>query len=46
MQVAASGSLTELIRVVGAEVIAVFELRNRRARVLGGLGMPVLEVAA
>ncbi len=44
-QVAESGSLAELVRVVGAEVLEVFALRNRRARVLTGLGM-VLAVAA
>lgn len=45
-QVAESASLAELVRVVGAEVVAVYELRNRRATVLAGLGMPVQEVAA
>ncbi|MGI8625590.1 MAG: DnaB-like helicase N-terminal domain-containing protein [Geodermatophilaceae bacterium] len=45
-QIADSASLAELVRVVGAEVVEVFELRNRRAAVLAGLGMPVLEVAA
>ena len=45
-QIADSASLAELVRVVGAEVVEVFELRNRRAAVLARLGMPVLEVAA
>jgi len=45
-QVAESGSLTELVRVVGSEVLEVFALRNRRARVLTELGMPILELAA
>jgi len=45
-QVAASGALTELVRLVGAEVLEVYELRNRRAAVLAGLGMPVQEAAA
>ncbi len=45
-QVAESASLAELVRVVGSEVVAVFELRNRRARVLAGLGMSVADMAA
>jgi len=45
-QVAETASLAELVRVVGAEVIAVFELRNRRAAVLAGLGMSVADMAA
>jgi len=45
-QIAESAALAELVRVVGAEVLAVLELRNRRAGVLAGLGMTVEEVAA
>lgn len=45
-QVGESGSLAELVRVVGAEVAAVCELRNRRAAVLADLGMPVEELAS
>ncbi len=45
-QVAETAALAELVRVVGSEVLAVCELRNRRAAVLAGLGMPVEELAA
>ncbi len=45
-QVAESAALTELFRVVGSEVVGVYQLWNRRAAVLTGLGMPVQEVAA
>lgn len=44
--VAETASLAELVRVVGAEVLEVYALRNRRAAVLAGLGMPVLELAS
>lgn len=45
-QAGESASLAELVRVVGAEVHAVVQLRNRRAATLTGLGMAVEELAA
>jgi len=45
-QAAETAALAELVGLVGSEVIAVYALRNRRAEVLAGLGMPVEEVAA
>lgn len=45
-QAAETAALADLVALVGLEVGAVYELRNRRAAVLAGLFMPVEEVAA